>query len=79
MSGGDCIIFDQRLTHAGGVLGGPNPKYAMYLSYGLDNTHSQNHRAFFLNRPTYSRELPPKLEAKLAAHNLLLGHKPNTE
>jgi hypothetical protein len=73
---GDCVIFDQRLTHAGGVLDGRNPKYAMYLSYGLDNSHSQNHRAFFIDRPTYSRELPPKLEAKLAAHNLLLGRTP---
>jgi len=69
---GDCVIFDQRLTHAGGVLNGANPKYAMYLSYGLDNQHSHNHRAFFLDRPTYSRSLPGELEAKLAAHNLLL-------
>ncbi|MBT6405267.1 MAG: hypothetical protein HOK11_12635 [Rhodospirillaceae bacterium] len=69
---GDCVIFDQRLTHAGGVLGGANPKYAMYLSYGLDNKHSRNHRAFFLDRPTYSRNLPADLKAKLADHNLLL-------
>ena len=70
---GDCIIFDQRLTHAGGVLGGAYPKYAMYLSYGLDNAHSRNHRAFFLDRPTYSRNLSALLEAKLADHNLLLN------
>jgi hypothetical protein len=69
---GDCAIFDQRLMHAGGVLRGPKPKYAMYLSYGVDNSHSRNHRAFFLNRPTYSPTLPDELEAKLKVSGLLL-------
>ena len=70
---GDCVIFDQRLMHAGGVLNGREPKYAIYLSYGLDNSHSRNHRAFFLDRPTYSRELPEPLSQRLAEHNLLLA------
>lgn len=75
---GDCVIFDQRLMHAGGVLHGPQPKYAIYLSYGLDNRHSQNHRAFFLDRPTYSRDLPPALGAQLAESGLLLTEDNST-
>ena len=69
---GDCIIFDQRLMHAGGVLRGPKPKYAVFLAYGFDNRHSRNHRAFFLKRPTYSPEISPELRRRLAARNLLL-------
>jgi len=70
---GDCVIFDQRLMHAGGVLRGPKPKYAVFLAYGFDNRHSRNHRAFFLKRPTYSPEILPELRHRLAAHSLLLA------
>jgi hypothetical protein len=69
---GDCVIFDQRVMHAGGVLRGQEPKYAIYLSYGVENLHSHNHRAFFLDRPTYTRELPAELSAKLEDAGLLL-------
>lgn len=70
---GDCVIFDQRLLHAGGVVGGPQPKYAIYLSYGLDNRHSRNHRSFFLNRPTYNPTLPDELASQLTTSGLLLA------
>jgi hypothetical protein len=70
---GDCVIFDQRLLHAGGVVSGPLPKYAIYLSYGLDNRHSRNHRSFFLDRPTYNPTLPDGLAGQLAASGLLLA------
>ncbi len=69
---GDCIIFDQRLLHAGGVIGKAKPKYATFLSYGLDNPHSHYHRSFFLKRPTYSPDIPAKLQERLKAKNLLL-------
>ena len=69
---GDCFIFDQRLMHAGGVLRGAKPKYAVFLAYGFDNQHSRNHRAFFLRRPTYSPEISPELRRQLAAQDLLL-------
>jgi len=69
---GDCVIFDQRLMHAGGVIHGPEPKYAIYLSFGIDNQHSRNHRAFFLDRPTYSPNLPVALRARLSENGLLL-------
>ena len=69
---GDCIIFDQRLLHAGGVLRGARPKYAIFLSFGLDNAHSHYHRTFFLNRPTYNPEIPTALSNRLAAEQLLL-------
>ena len=70
---GDCIIFDQRLLHAGGALRGAKPKYSVFLSYGIDNSHARNHRAFFLKRPTYSPEVPAELRDRLAAEKLLLG------
>jgi hypothetical protein len=71
---GDCAIFDQRLLHAGGSLTGSHPKYGAFLSYGLDNHHSQNHRQFFLERPnsTYTRDIPPELRQKLEEENLYL-------
>lgn len=75
---GDCVIFDQRLMHAGGVLRGPEPKYAIYLSFGIDNQHSRNHRAFFLDRPTYSPDLPAALRARLSENGLLLDDAPKT-
>ena len=70
---GDCVVFDQRLMHAGGVLRGANPKYSVFLAYGLDNHHSRNHRAFFVKRPTYSPDIPAQLRDRLAAGNLLLA------
>ncbi len=70
---GDCVIFDQRMMHAGGVLRGTKPKYSIFLSFGLNNHHSRNHRAFFLKRPTYSPEIPGALRDRLAKANLLLA------
>ncbi len=71
---GDCVIFDQRLMHAGGILSGPEPKYSIFLSFGANNTHSRNHRAFFLNRPTYNPAIPRALRQKLLQSGLLLDH-----
>lgn len=71
---GDCVIFDQRLMHAGGTVCGPKPKYSIFLSFGADNTHSRNHRAFFLNRPTYNSVIPEDLHQKLSKSGLLLDH-----
>lgn len=70
---GDCFIFDQRLLHAGGRLGGRYPKYSVFLSYGIDNHHARNHRQFFLDRPTYSREIPPELRRRLQERDLYLA------
>lgn len=70
---GDCIIFDQRVLHAGGVIGRANPKYAMFLSYGVKNAHSQFHRSFFLERPTYNPEIPAELGRRLKNEELLLA------
>ena len=71
-SPGDCIVFDQRLLHAGGVLRGAKPKYSMFLAYGADNLHSRNHRAFFVKRPTYNPDIPEALRDRLEAEHLLL-------
>ena len=69
---GDCIIFDQRLIHAGGVIKGISPKYAIFLSYGAPNIHSINHHNFYLSRPTYLKKISSILKKKLKAKNLLL-------
>ena len=69
---GDCIVFDQRLVHAGGIVRGRMPKYAVYLSYGLDNLHARNHHDYYLSRPTYLPELPGNLAAQLDAADLRL-------
>ena len=69
---GDCIIFDQRLMHAGGRLLGNNSKYSVFLSFGLNNEHSKNHRKFFLRRPTYAKEIPNELRSRLSEQKLLL-------
>jgi ectoine hydroxylase len=70
---GDCVIFDQRVLHAGGVLRNAYPKYAIFLSYGVDNAHSRYHRSFFLKRPTYSPDVPAELQERLKAQRLLLA------
>ena len=66
------MIFDQRILHAGGKLKGNKPKYSIFLSYGVKNSHSYNHKNFYLSRPTYTKKIPIKLEKKLKKHNLLL-------
>lgn len=70
---GDCLIFDQRLMHAGGNLHSRYPKYAVFLAYGIDNHHSRNHRKFFLGRPTYNSEIPSELKKRLELHGLYLN------
>ena len=69
---GDCIIFDQRLIHAGGIIKGNNPKYSIFLSYGAPNIHSYNHHNFYRARPTYLKRIPPQLRRKLKEKKLLL-------
>jgi hypothetical protein len=70
---GDCIILDQRLMHAGGNLDDKEyPKYAIYLAFGIDNAHAINHRSFYLDRPTYNKNIPEDLRIKLKENSLLL-------
>ena len=67
------MIFDQRILHAGGILKGNKPKYSIFLSYGVKNSHSYNHKNFYLSRPTYTKKYLIKLKKKLKEkHNLLL-------
>jgi len=69
---GDCIVFDTRLLHSGGPVHGP--KYAIYLSYGINNAHSHRHRDYYLKeRPDLGyREMSPELVDRLREENLLL-------
>ena len=62
---GDCVIFDQRILHAGGILKGNKPKYSIFLSYGIKNSHLVIIRIFYFSRPTYTKKIPNKLEAKI--------------
>ena len=75
---GDCVIFDQRLVHAGGSIYNSNPKYAIFLSFGFDNQHSHNHHKFYLSRPTYLKEMPKKLKIILEKKKLLLKNSFNS-
>ena len=73
---GDCVIFDQRLLHAGGcLLKTKKPKYAIFTSYGLNNYHSYNHVDYYYNERNdldYLESLPKDLHDKLKSHGLLL-------
>jgi hypothetical protein len=69
---GDCIIFDQRVLHTGSHIRGP--KYAIFLSYGVENEHSRRHRRFYLfERPDlHYRDYSPELAERLQQSNLYL-------
>ena len=69
---GDCVVFDPRLLHSGSPVHGP--KYAIYLSYGVNNEHSRRHRNYYLKeRPDIGyRQIPSELAARLQAEGLLL-------
>jgi len=69
---GDCVIFDQRVIHAGGGLRGEKPKYSLFLSFGKKNVHSLNHKSFYMERPAYTKKMPERLIRKLQKENLLL-------
>jgi len=70
---GDCIIFDQRLVHSGSHIRGP--KYAIFLSYGVDNEHSRRHRRYYLfARPDlHYKDYSPELVEHLKKANLYLA------
>ena len=70
---GDCVIFDQRLLHAGGHVRGKSSKYSLFMGYGLRNSHSFRHRNFYLSRPTYMKTIPGDLTVLLKDKNLWLG------
>ena len=73
---GDCIIFDQRMIHAGGVVNGDLPKYSIFLSFGAkNNLHTNNHHKYYLSRPTYLRKIPIELKKRLKDSKLLLTSK----
>ena len=73
---GDCIIFDQRIVHAGGTVQGELPKYSIFLSFGeKNNIHTHNHHQYYLSRPTYLKKIPFELSRKLKNSNLILKSK----
>ena len=73
---GDCVIFDQRMIHAGGVVNGKFPKYSIFLSFGeKNNLHTNNHHKYYLSRPTYLRQIPSELKKRLKNSKLLLTTK----
>jgi ectoine hydroxylase-related dioxygenase (phytanoyl-CoA dioxygenase family) len=69
---GDCIIFDQRILHSGSHIRGP--KYSMFLSYGVENEHSRNHRRYYLyeRKELRYKDYPPELAERLRKANLYL-------
>lgn len=69
---GDCLIFNQRIYHSANVIRGP--KYAIFLSYGVENEHSVNHRRYYMfERPDIRYDdYPPELAERLRAEDLYL-------
>jgi ectoine hydroxylase-related dioxygenase (phytanoyl-CoA dioxygenase family) len=76
---GDCVIFNQRILHSGSHIRGP--KYAIFLSYGVENEHSRNHRRYYLyERPDAKYEdFHPDLVRQLKDANLYLDAKKPSE
>jgi hypothetical protein len=73
---GDCIIFDPRILHTGSKFHGV--KYAMFVAYGIENSHFHNHWHYYLNLRTdlaYSN-VDPKLAEQLATADLLANNPP---
>jgi ectoine hydroxylase len=69
---GDTLIFNQRIYHSASVLKGP--KYAIFLSYGVENEHSVNHRRYYMfERPDVRYDdYPPELATRLREEDLYL-------
>ena len=69
---GDCFIFDPRIIHTGSPIHGQ--KYAIFLSYGVENSHSRNHRRYYLQEreDLDYQEFQPDLKEKLKSKNLLI-------
>lgn len=74
MNPGDCVIFDQRLVHAGGNVSKRKevPKLSIFLSYGLRNSHSYRHREYYLARPGYVESIDNELLSMLNEEKLRL-------
>ena len=68
---GDMIIFDPRLYHRGTEA--PNPKYSIFIGYGIENKHFLRHTKYYLEeRPDLEyTKLPNELREKLGNKNLL--------
>jgi len=72
---GDCVIFDPRILHTGSRFQGR--KYSIFLAYGAENAHFQNHWHYYLRLRTdlgYSK-VPRALAERLHAAGLL-AHEP---
>lgn len=69
---GDSLIFDARLLHTPTPIRGP--KYGIFLSYGADNEHSQNHMRYYLQtrKDLNYGAFPPLLQQELERRNLFL-------
>ena len=54
---GDCLIFDPRALHSGSYIIGP--KYSIFLGYGVENKHFDNHQNYYRHiRTELNYEVP---------------------
>ena len=75
---GDCIIFDPRILHTGSKFHGV--KYAMFVAYGVENSHFRHHWHYYVNLRTdlgYAN-VDPMLVEQLGAAGLQ-AHEPPTD
>jgi hypothetical protein len=72
---GDCVIFDPRVLHTGSRFRGR--KYSIFLAYGVENAHFQNHWHYYLRlrRDLGYSTVSPALADRLQAAGLL-AHEP---
>lgn len=54
---GDVVLFDYRVMHCGGLVRGP--KYSLYLGYGIQNRHFDQHWNYYRNIRTDLDYDPP--------------------
>lgn len=71
LEAGDMIIFDPRLYHRGSKA--PNPKYSIFLAFGVENKHFRRHTQYYLEeRPDLGyKNLPDVLQQQLSNSGLL--------
>ncbi|MFL5885961.1 MAG: phytanoyl-CoA dioxygenase family protein [Thermoleophilaceae bacterium] len=69
---GDCVIFNQRLYHSSSITYGP--KYSLFMSYGVENEHSVNHRRYYMFERQDLRygDYPEPLAEELRRNDLYL-------
>jgi len=68
---GDALIFDPGVLHNGSYITGP--KYAIFIGYGVENSHFTNYVDYYRNKRKELgyKPISQELADRLAKHDLL--------